>query len=141
MLEIGAGSGYGTAILSRLAREVASVERFETLAIEASGRLSALAIHNARVLCEDGLAPARSMGLFDRIIMHLSVEDPPMAVLDLLAPGGVMVFGRFLASAPGQRRRSRLIRLERSTNGEMFSETDRGPCRLSGAIAGRALSL
>ena len=98
VLEIGAGSGYGTAVL-------------------------------------------RSMGLFDRIIMHLSVEDPPMAVLDLLAPGGVMVFGRFLASAPGQRRRSRLIRLERSANGEMFSETDRGPCRLSGAITGRALSL
>jgi protein-L-isoaspartate(D-aspartate) O-methyltransferase len=141
VLEIGAGSGYGTAVLSRLAKEVVSMERFETLAIEASGRLSALAIHNARVLCEDGLAPARSMGLFERIIMHLSVEDPPMAVLDLLAPGGVMVFGRFLASAPGQRRRSRLIRLERSTNGEMFSETDKGPCRLSGAIAGRALSL
>ena len=119
VLEIGAGSGYGAAVLSRLAKEVVSVERFETLAIEASGRLSALAIHNARVFCEDGLAPARSMGLFDRIIMHLSVEDPPMAVLDLLAPGGVMVFGRFLASAPGQRRRSRLIRLERSANGDV----------------------
>jgi len=42
VLEIGAGSGYGTAVLSRLAKEVVSIERFETLAIEASGRLSAL---------------------------------------------------------------------------------------------------
>ena len=57
-------------------QEVVSVERSETLAIEASGRLSPLAIHNAQVLCEDGLAPARSMGLLDRIIMHLSVGRP-----------------------------------------------------------------
>ena len=88
-----------------------------------------VAIHNARVLCEDGLAPARSMGLFDRIIMHLSVEDPPMAVLDLLAPGGVMVFGGLSRErarpAPGFRR----LRRERSANGEMFSETE-GPLPL-----------
>ncbi len=100
VLEIGAGSGYGAAVLSRLAKEVVSMERFETLAIEASGRLSALAIHNARVICEVGLAPARSMGLFDRIIMHLSLEEPPMAVLDLLAPGGVMCSGAFSRAPP-----------------------------------------
>jgi protein-L-isoaspartate(D-aspartate) O-methyltransferase len=141
VLEIGAGSGYGSAVLSRLAKEVVSIERFETLAIEASGRLAALEIQNARVLCGDGLAPARALGLFDRVIIHLSLEEAPMAVLELLAPGGVMVFGRFLASAPGERRRSRLIRLERSVNGQTFSETDRGFCRLCGAVAGRALSL
>jgi protein-L-isoaspartate(D-aspartate) O-methyltransferase len=142
VLEIGAGSGYSAAVLSRLAKEVMSIERFETLAIEAASRLSALAIGNALVLCADGLAPARSMGLFDRIIIHLSLDEPPMAVLDLLAPGGVMVFGRFLAPPPpGARREARLIRLERSANGELFSETDKGPCRLRAAFKGRALAL
>ena len=62
---------------------------------------------------------------------HASVlEDLPMAVLELLAPGGVMVFGRFLAVAPGARRRSRLTG-ERSANGELFSET-------TGALAASA---
>jgi protein-L-isoaspartate(D-aspartate) O-methyltransferase len=141
VLEIGAGSGYSAAILSRLAKEVMSIERFETLAIEAASRLSALAIGNAMVLCADGLAPARSMGLFDRIIIHLALEETPIAVLNLLTPGGVMVFGRFLAATPGARREARLIRLERSANGGTFSETDKGPCRLSAACAGRALAL
>ncbi len=141
VLEIGAGSGYSAAVLSRVAKEVMSIERFETLAIEAASRLSSLGIDNAVVVCGDGLAPARSMGLFDRVIMHLSLEEPPMAVLNVLAPGGVMVFGRFLAATPGARREARLIRLERSATSDMFSETDKGPCRLSAAFAGRALAL
>jgi hypothetical protein len=53
-----------------------------------------------------------------------------------------MVFGRFLAPPPpGARREARLIRLERSANGELFSETDKGPCRLRAAFKGRALAL
>ncbi len=140
-LEIGAGSGYSAAVLSRLAKEVMSIERFETLAIEAASRLATLAVGNALVLCDDGLAPARSMGRFDRIIIHLSVDEPPKAVLDLLAPGGVMVFGRFAPRVGSGRRQSRLIRMERSANGQHFSETDKGPCRLGAACAGRALAL
>lgn len=138
VLDIGSGSGYAAAGPSRLAREVVSLERYETLAIEAATRLSALSIANARVLRADGLAPARTLGSFDRIVMHVSVAEPPKAVLDLLAPGGVMVFGRLL---PGARREVRLVRLERSASGEIFAETDKGPCRLTLAVAGPALAL
>ncbi len=141
VLEIGSGSGYGAAVLSRMAKQVVSVERYETLAIEAASRLTALAVANACVLCADGLAPARTLGAFDRVILHMSLKQPPKALLDLLAPGGVMVFGRLLAAPVARGERARLIRLERSTSGATFAETDRGPCRLSAALLGRALAL
>lgn len=139
VLEIGTGSGYGAAVLSRIAREVVSIERYETLAVEAASRLEALAVENVRVLFADGLAPAGALGVFDRIILHISLKEAPKALLDLLAPGGVMVFGRRPAAGKGER--ARLIRLESAASGATFVETDRGACRLGAALPGRALAL
>ncbi len=139
VLEVGAGSGYATTALARLAREVATFERFETLAIEAERRLAALSIANARVLFADGLAPSRSLGSFERMILHVAVEEPPQALLDLLAPDGVMIFGRLAPAAPGERRRARLMRLELA--GGAARERDLGPCRLAPALAGVASAL
>src|SRR6187402_3825535 len=56
VLEVGTGSGYQAAILSRLAREVVSVERYRTLANLARGRLTALGYNNVEVVTGDGLA-------------------------------------------------------------------------------------
>ncbi len=56
VLEIGTGSGYQAAVLSRLAREVVSVERYRTLAEQARGRLEALGYDNVEVVVGDGLA-------------------------------------------------------------------------------------
>lgn len=141
VFEVGAGSGYGSAVLARLVRELVCVERFETLAIEAAKRLSTLSIINAIVLYGDGLAPSRSLGVFDRILFNIAVEAAPPAVLHhLLAPEGVMVFGR-VEPAPGRKaRRSRLIKLVRRPNGDIV-ESDLGLCRQSAAFQGAALAL
>ena len=56
MLEIGTGSGYQAAVLSRLAREVVSVERYRTLAGTARERLAALGYDNVEVMVGDGFA-------------------------------------------------------------------------------------
>jgi protein-L-isoaspartate(D-aspartate) O-methyltransferase len=91
VLEIGTGTGYGTGILSRLARRVVSVERFRSLAIEARARLEALDIHNAEVLHGDGRLGIPGAEPFDRIIIHASFDEPPLALLGQLAPGGLLV--------------------------------------------------
>jgi protein-L-isoaspartate(D-aspartate) O-methyltransferase len=141
VLEIGAGSGYGAAVLSKLAREVTSIERYQTLAIEAEKRLKQLMVTNASVLFADGLSPPPSLGCFDRIVMHMSVEAPPQAILDALEPrGGVLIFGRVQPARPDARRGERLIRLRREADGS-FEETDIGPCRLGAALEGAALAL
>jgi protein-L-isoaspartate(D-aspartate) O-methyltransferase len=137
VLEVGAGSGYGAALLSKLAREVVSLERFRTLAIEAAKRLEQLSVTNALVLFADGLAPPQSLGLFDRIVMHMSVEAAPRSLLDALAPRGALLFGRLQPEKAGERREERLIRLTREANGSL-RETEIGPCRLGPALAGVA---
>jgi protein-L-isoaspartate(D-aspartate) O-methyltransferase len=142
VLEIGAGSGYGAAVLAQLCREVVSLERCQSLAMEAASRLAGQSVDAARVIFADGLAPPPELGFFQRIIMHVSVEEPPMALLELLAPGGVMVFGRLVPALPGApRREARLIRLERAATGPTFAEVDRGACRLPAAIPGKARQL
>jgi protein-L-isoaspartate(D-aspartate) O-methyltransferase len=139
VLEVGSGSGYGAAVLAQLAREVLSLERYETLAIEAQSRLQSCAISNAQVVFADGLSREAPLGTFDRIVLHMSFEETPVAALERLAPGGMMVFGKFLPAAQGTRRRARLVRLERGGAG--FSEIDQGECRHAAALSGRALAL
>jgi len=136
LLEIGTGSGYGAATAAAIVRDVVSIERFETLAIEAAGRLARLPAPNVLVLHGDGLSPSRSLGSFDRIIVHASVPATPAALSQMLAPDGVMLLGR---AAPGDRAGARLLRIVR--RGPTFVETDLGPCRLGAATPGAAQAL
>ena len=85
VLEIGAGSGYATAMLARLAREVVALERFRSLAIAASARLERLLIRNARIVWGDGLAIDAQAGLFDRIMVHGVMPEIPENLAGLLA--------------------------------------------------------
>lgn len=140
VLEIGAGSGYGAAALAQLAREVVSLERFETLAIEAARRLAAHGATNARAIHADGLDPPDDLGRFDRIIVQASVGAAPAALIQMLAPGGVMLFARRAHAMAGARAKERLIKLDLSEDGEL-RETDFGPCRLGPAIPGLAEAL
>lgn len=140
VLEVGAGSGYGAAALAQLAREVVSLERFETLAIEASRRLAAHGVTNARAIYADGLDPPGELGRFDRIIVQASVGAAPAALIQMLAPGGVMLFARREHAMAGARAKERLIKLDRNEEGEL-RETDLGPCRLGPAIPGMARAL
>lgn len=140
VLEVGAGSGYGAAILARLCREVVTLERFETLAIEAARRLAALSISNATALHADGLAPSRTLGEFDRIIVQAALDEAPAALLQILAPGGALVYVRREAGDAGKRPSQRLIKVDRIEKGEL-RETDLGPHALGAAMIGVAKAL
>ncbi|HEY8578528.1 MAG TPA: rRNA adenine N-6-methyltransferase family protein [Beijerinckiaceae bacterium] len=134
VLEIGAGSGYATAVLAQLAKEVVSYERFRSLALEAQMRLRSLGVANARVEWEDGLANASEGGLFDRILVHGIVDEPPPASLvEALAEGGLIV-----AARRGEDGR-RLVRFAHRDGG--FVVADVAPCRLGPLQAGKSAGM
>jgi len=91
VLEVGTGSGYQAAVLSRLAREVVSVERYRTLAEQARERLQALGYNNVEVVVGDGFAGVPARAPYDRIIVTAAAEQVPQVLLDQLADNGVMV--------------------------------------------------
>lgn len=91
VLEIGTGSGYQAAILSRLAREIVSIERYRTLADRARLRLTALGISNVEILVSDGLHGAPTRAPFDRILVTAAAETVPQDLVDQLTDDGVMV--------------------------------------------------
>jgi protein-L-isoaspartate(D-aspartate) O-methyltransferase len=91
VLEIGTGSGYQAAVLSRLAREVVTIERYRTLADKASERLKALGYSNVTIRVGDGMAGAPDLGPFDRIIVTAAAEEVPEALAAQIADGGKLV--------------------------------------------------
>lgn len=91
VLEVGTGSGYQAAVLSRLVREVVSIERYRTLADAARTRLETLGYHNVTILAGDGLAGAPWEAPFDRIVVTAAADTVPEALVAELADGGIMV--------------------------------------------------
>jgi len=91
VLEIGTGSGYQAAVLSRIAREVVSVERYRTLADAARRRIATLGFHNIEIIVGDGMAGLPDRGAFDRIIVTAAADHVPRALVDALVEGGIMV--------------------------------------------------
>jgi len=91
VLEIGTGCGYQAAVLSRLAREVVTIERYRTLADTASERLKALGCANVTVRVGDGMGGAPDLAPFDRIMVTAAAEDVPEALVAQLAEQGKMV--------------------------------------------------
>jgi protein-L-isoaspartate(D-aspartate) O-methyltransferase len=91
VLEIGTGSGYQAAVLSRLVRQVTTIERYRTLAQAARARLAALGYDNVEVIVGDGLKGAPEHAPFDRIMVTAAAEEIPEALVQQLAVGGVMV--------------------------------------------------
>ena len=77
VLEIGTGSGYQAAVLSRLAREVVSIERYRTLADAARDRIKTLGYSNVTIIAGDGFAGAPDQAPFDRIIVTAAAEEVP----------------------------------------------------------------
>ncbi len=112
VLEVGTGSGYQAAVLSRLVKKVTSIERYRTLAQTARARLASLGYHNVEVIVGDGLAGAPDWGPFDRIIITAAAEQIPEALLQQLAVGGVMI----LPLGPHGGHQS-LVRLTRTESG------------------------
>jgi protein-L-isoaspartate(D-aspartate) O-methyltransferase len=91
VLEIGTGSGYQAAILSRLCGQVLTIERYRTLADSARVRLRKLGFHNVEVMLGDGFDIPASAGTFDRIIVTAAMQQIPEALTGRLEPGGILI--------------------------------------------------
>jgi protein-L-isoaspartate(D-aspartate) O-methyltransferase len=91
VLEIGTGSGYQAAVLSRLAGHVVTIERFRTLADTARKRLEKLHCSNVEVVLGDGFSIPAELGQFDRILVTAAMVEIPQALLDRLEPEGVLI--------------------------------------------------
>ena len=91
VLEIGTGSGYQTAVLSRLVERVFSVERIEPLQNKARERFYQLKLNNIRLKYSDGTWGWDENGLYDGIIVTCAPEEVPRALLKQLSPGGRLV--------------------------------------------------
>jgi protein-L-isoaspartate(D-aspartate) O-methyltransferase len=91
VLEIGTGSGYQAAILSRLCSHVLSIERYRTLAESARARLEGIGCDNVEVLLGDGFNLPVGGGDFDRIMVTAAMEQVPEALTQRLEPGGILI--------------------------------------------------
>ena len=91
VLEIGTGSGYQCAVLSRLARFVYSVERYKSLLTEAEAKLKLLGVDNVFTRHGDGGQGWLEQAPFDRIMVTAASPHEPTELLKQLKPGGVLV--------------------------------------------------
>lgn len=91
VLEIGCGSGYQAAVLSKLFRRVFTIERIEKLLIEARERFEKIGIKNINTRFDDGNRGWRTYAPYDRILFSASAKEPPMHLFDQLVDGGILV--------------------------------------------------
>ena len=91
VLEVGTGSGYQAAVLSKMCRRLYSIERYRPLAVDAEKRLQQLRCHNVVVRVADGTKGWREQAPFDRIIVTAAGREVPPLLLEQLAEGGVLV--------------------------------------------------
>jgi len=91
VLEIGTGSGYQAAILSKLVKHVLTVERFRTLADAARKRLEQMGYNNVEVMLGDGYDLPANIGTFDRIIVTAAMVQIPDSLIDRLETDGVLI--------------------------------------------------
>jgi len=91
VLEVGTGSGYQAAILSRLCRTVVTIERIEALSLSAQRVLADLGVHNVIFLIGDGTLGNAEHGPYDRIIVTASAPAVPEPLYEQLKPGGRLV--------------------------------------------------
>jgi protein-L-isoaspartate(D-aspartate) O-methyltransferase len=118
VLEVGTGSGYGAAVLSRLAREVHTIERIPELAALASERLRHLGFANVFVRTGDGAAGCPEHAPYDAILVTAAGPRVPKALLDQLTPQGRLVMP---VGEPGESQE--LVRMTRRPNGRFSTES------------------
>ena len=133
-LEIGTGSGYQAAVLSRLCRIVVTVERYRTLVDTARRRFSSLGYNNIEVVFGDGYDVAQTLGMFDRIIVTAAMEEIPESLMELLEPGGILI-----APVGPQGGAQQLVRLRKTEEG--IARDELIPVRFVPALKGLAKEL
>jgi protein-L-isoaspartate(D-aspartate) O-methyltransferase len=128
VLEIGTGSGYHAAVLSRLCRRVYTVERYRDLQREAEGRFARLGITNVTTKVGDGTFGWPEQAPFERIVITAAAGDVPPLLGEQLAIGGLMVLP--IDDGGGQQR---LWRVRRTEDG--FDTDDMGEIRFVPLVA------
>jgi len=121
VLEIGAGSGYQTAILSKVAGQVYAIERIGGLAREAQIRIRQLGIYNATVKCFDGTLGWAANAPYDAILVAAGGPVIPEPLVVQLKVGG-----RLVVPVGETRDAQRLIRITKTETGR--KQEDHGPC-------------
>ena len=118
VLEIGTGSGYQAAVLAQICRRIYTIERHRTLYLEARQAFEELGLHRIVTLHGDGMKGWPAQAPFDRIIVTAAAfgEAPP-ALIDQLAPGGLM-----LAPVGDSSTSQHIVRIRRSADGAISSE-------------------
>ena len=91
VLEVGTGSGYQAAILSKLARRVYTIDRHRRLVVEARQIFEDLALSNITAIIGDGSFGLPEQAPFDRIIVTAAADERPQALIDQLAMGGILI--------------------------------------------------
>ncbi|SFE66975.1 protein-L-isoaspartate(D-aspartate) O-methyltransferase [Sulfitobacter brevis] len=117
VLEIGTGSGYQAAILSKLARRVYTIDRHRRLVREAREIFDALQLNNITAITADGSFGLAEQAPFDRIIVTAAAEDPPGPLLAQLKEGGIMVLPVGQSDAV-----QHLIRVRKTATGLEYDE-------------------
>ncbi|MDT7541610.1 MAG: hypothetical protein QOE33_1514 [Acidobacteriota bacterium] len=121
VLEIGAGSGYQTAVLARVAGSVLAIERIGELAREAQKRIRELGIYNATIKCFDGTLGWDAHAPYDAILAAAGGPNVPDSLLAQLKVGG-----RLVMPVGHSRDSQRLVRVVRSDKD--FKHEDHGAC-------------
>jgi protein-L-isoaspartate(D-aspartate) O-methyltransferase len=122
VLEIGTGSGYQAAVLSRLAREIYTIEIVPDLADQARARLDRMGYANVHVVAGNGANGWKEHAPYDRILITAQVDEVPRALQEQLAEGGLLVAP---VGAAGQ---GRLLRESKIAG--RFAIEDLGPMEL-----------
>ncbi|WP_455757217.1 protein-L-isoaspartate(D-aspartate) O-methyltransferase [Sulfurimonas sp.] len=91
VLEVGCGSGYQAAVLSHMFRGVFTIERIESLMIEAKSRFKKLDIHNIHTRTDDGQNGWIQYAPYDRILFSATAKEIPVKLFEQLSDGGVLV--------------------------------------------------
>ena len=134
VLEIGTGSGYQAAVISRIAASVVSVERYRTLAEHARKSFDMIGYTNIEVIVGDGFEGAPHLSPFDRIIVTAAAETIPDALTRQLPDGGIMVLPLGPHDGPQQ-----VVRLTKT--GQGLSREDLIAVRFVPLLPGQAKEL
>jgi len=121
VLEIGAGSGYQTAVLAAIAAQVYAIERIGDLARQAQAKIRELGIYNATVKCFDGTVGWAANAPYDAILVAAGGPTIPEPLL-----GQLKIGGRLVVPVGNTRDLQRLIRVIKTENS--YRKEDHGGC-------------
>ncbi|NMG38567.1 protein-L-isoaspartate(D-aspartate) O-methyltransferase [Chelativorans sp. ZYF759] len=134
VLEIGTGSGYTAAVMSRLVARVITLDRYRTLIELASQRLEVLELSNVLLRQADGRQGLAAEGPFDRIVVWAAYAEHPRHLVDQLSTGGIAVAP--IGPAEGEQALAKLSKV-----GSRFEREELGRVRLQPLAEGMAASI